>query len=222
MVSFVIPITVLVLCGISTILFVQDTNEHPCRSGIEPPASLSTKPVIAYSCIMVVATFVVSVVFVILFKELDVFATLKRMILLCVIWPLAYIDYKTYRIPNTFILYGLICRAVLIPIELMFNPYFRVDIISELIAAAALFAAALLCAVCMRGSIGAGDMKLFLVMGIFLGLEAIWSAMFLSLLVSFVAVIYLLVTKKKSKKDVIPFGPAIVIGVYLSVCLMGG
>ena len=168
MVSFVIPITVLVLCGISTILFVQDTNEHPCRSGIEPPASLSTKPVIAYSCIMVVATFVVSVVFVILFKELDVFATLKRMILLCVIWPLAYIDYKTYRIPNTFILYGLICRAVLIPIELMFNPYFRVDIISELIAAAALFAAALLCAVCMRGSIGAGDMKLFLVMGIYL------------------------------------------------------
>lgn len=222
MISFIIPIIVAILCGISTILFIQDSNEHPCRNGIEMPANTSSKPVIIYSCIMTTVTIAIAVIFVAAFPEQNSFLILKRMILMCVIWPLAYIDYKTYRIPNTFILYGLICRAVLIPVELMFNPLFRVDIISELIAASALFLAVLLCAVCMHGSIGAGDIKLFLVLGLFLGLEAIWSAVFMSLLISFVIVIYLLATKKKTRKDVIPFGPAIVIGVYLSVCLMGG
>lgn len=223
MATFLIPITVLILCGISSLMFFQDCAEHLSVEDTERTDSwASKKSMLVYTCIMITVTLCIAVVTVLNEPDPNIFTGLKQMMLLCVIWPLAYIDYKTYRIPNAFILYGLGCRAVLIPFELMFNPYFRVDIISELIAAGALLLAAVLCVVCMHGAIGAGDIKLFVVMGLLLGMNVMWSAIFLSLLISFAFAAYLLITKKKSRKDVIPFGPAIVLGVYLSICLMRG
>lgn len=207
---------VLSLCGISGWLMFKDGREY------EKADKRTIRAELIYGSIMVALTLCISVTYVMHHANMDVFTMLKRLILLCVIWPLAYIDYKTYRIPNTFIIYGLSCRAVLVPFELMLNPYFRVAVMSELIAATALFLAALLCTICLRGSIGAGDMKLFVVMGLFLGLEMIWSAVFTALLISFLIAVYLLIMKKKTKKDSIPFGPAIVSSVYLSIFLIGG
>lgn len=214
-----IPTMVLVLCGIGLFLMVTDYREHETSYSMEQSM---IRPMLIYAGIMIGLTIAISVVFAVYHTHLDIFTKLKRMILLCVIWPLAYIDLKTYRIPNAFIVFGLACRAVLLPFEIMFNPYLRIDIVSELIAAGALLLAAVLCVVCLHGAIGAGDMKLFIVMGLLLGLEAIWSTIFMSLLISFGMALYLLITKKKNKKDAIPFGPAIVLGTYLSLCLMGG
>ena len=93
--------------------------------------------------------------------------------------------------------------------------------LSEVIAAAGLAAAALLCGLLLKGSIGFGDIKLFIVMGLLLGLEGIWSAIFISLIVSFIISVYLLATKKKSRKDAIPFAPALMIGTYISIIITG-
>lgn len=216
---FLVPAIVLILCGVSFYLMLVDYRDQESKGNL---IDMSIRLMLVYSTIMIAVTIGIAVFFAVHQTNLDLFTKLKRLMLLCVIWPLAYIDYKTYRIPNRFILFGLGCRVILIPFEFMFNSYFRVDIVSELVAAAALFLAALLCTICLHGSIGAGDMKLFVVMGLLLGLEAIWGAIFLSLLISFVIAAYFLITKKKSKKDLIPFGPAIVLGVYLSVCFMGG
>ena len=68
---------------------------------------------------------------------------------------------------------------------------------------------------------GFGDMKLFLVMGLLLGTRGIWGAVFLSLIVIFFISVFALITKRKSRKDLIPFGPALVIGTYLAVYLTG-
>jgi prepilin signal peptidase PulO-like enzyme (type II secretory pathway) len=73
----------------------------------------------------------------------------------------------------------------------------------------------------IRNSIGFGDMKLFLVMGLLLGTRGIWGAVFLSLIVIFFISVFALITKRKSRKDLIPFGPALVIGTYLAVYLTG-
>ena len=64
-------------------------------------------------------------------------------------------------------------------------------------------------------------MKLFIVMGLLLGVRGIWGAMFLSLIVSFFAAIFFLITKKKSKKDEMAFGPALAIGTFLAIFLTG-
>jgi leader peptidase (prepilin peptidase)/N-methyltransferase len=58
-------------------------------------------------------------------------------------------------------------------------------------------------------------------MGLMLGLDGIWSAVFASLVVSFLASIVLMITKKKKRGDMIPFAPAIMVGTYLSVFLTG-
>ena len=81
--------------------------------------------------------------------------------------------------------------------------------------------AAVLCGVLIKNSVGFGDMKLFVVMGLLLGTQGIWSAVFLSLIVSFIAAVFLLATKRKTKKDAIPFGPALVLGTYLAAYLTG-
>lgn len=156
------------------------------------------------------------------YRDNSMIANIKRVILLSLMGPIAYMDFKETRIPNQFIILGLVCRVVLIPVELLFSAkLFFPAILSEVIAAAALFLAAALCRLCIKNAIGAGDMKLFLIMGLFLGLDGIWSAILLSLLISFFIAVFLLLSKKKTKKDSIAFGPALAIGTYLSIFFTG-
>ena len=227
MLNYILPVIVAILCAVSFMLLRRDRKEHPFRQGEEPAdgeiATTATdgKALYIYSGIMIAITLGASILFCTAYADNHIFVSIKRLALLCVIWPVAYIDFKTYRIPNTFILFGLGCRAALLPFELLFHDQFFTTLLSEVIAAGALLLACVLCALCMKGSIGFGDMKLFIVMGLMLGLNAIWSAVFTSLLISFVISAFLLITKKMSRKDAIPFGPAIVIGTYISVCLTG-
>lgn len=146
----------------------------------------------------------------------------KRVCLLSVLWPVAYIDYKSYRIPNTYIILGIVYRVTIIPFELWTDGSRIIYVIlSEMIAGAALFIAAFLCKLFVKNSIGSGDIKLFIVMSLFLGLNGIWNSIILTMLITFFVCIVLLATKKKSRKDKIPFGPSIVAGTFLSVFLTG-
>ena len=142
--------------------------------------------------------------------------------LMSVLAPVAYIDFKELKIPNEYVLLGIIYWVLTIPLEIFkYNKYVLEDIKSSLVAAGVLFLAAALCKICIKGSIGAGDIKLFVVMGLLLGVRGIWGAMFLSLIVSFFAAIFFLITKKKSKKDEMAFGPALAIGTFLAIFLTG-
>lgn len=217
-----IPIVTVVLCAVSFLLLVRDASETKLKEGLPETEKVITKSMVIYSVIMVVVTIAASVLFCTLYKDNSLLTSIKRMALLCVLWPIAYIDFRSYRIPNVFILLGLSCRVVIFPFELLFDSdEVWTTLLSDVIAAAALFLAALLCSLCIKNSIGYGDIKLFIVMGLLLGLTGIWSAIFLALILSFIASLYLLITKKKGRKDTIPFGPALVIGTYLSVCLSG-
>ena len=72
-----------------------------------------------------------------------------------------------------------------------------------------------------RNSIGMGDVKLFALMGLYQGLWGAFNAVFFSFVVSFVAAVALLATRKKNRKDVIPFGPSVLLGTILAVSLSG-
>lgn len=90
-----------------------------------------------------------------------------------------------------------------------------------LIATVAVLVACILCCLIVKGAIGMGDVKLFGVMALYLGLEGIWTAIFCALVVSFFIAVFSLITKKVKRKDNIPFAPAILIGTYLSIFLTG-
>ena len=72
-----------------------------------------------------------------------------------------------------------------------------------------------------KNSIGMGDIKLFAVMGLYQGLWGAVNSVFFSLVVSFVLSVGLLITRKKGRKDTIPFGPSILIGTAIAIGLAG-
>jgi len=73
----------------------------------------------------------------------------------------------------------------------------------------------------VKNGFGMGDIKLMFIMILYLGFAGSFSAIFMSLVLSMIASIYLLIKKEKNKKDTIPFAPFVLIGTYLSVFLMG-
>ena len=145
----------------------------------------------------------------------------KLMILISMMWPIAYIDFKEKRIPNKILIIMLIARVVILIPELALLGNISQTLISMVIATVAVIIACVLCCLIVKGAIGMGDIKLFCVMAIYLGLEGIWSAIFCSLIVSFVIAVFSLATKRVNRKDNIPFAPAILIGTYLSIFLTG-
>lgn len=195
-------------CGVSFYLLMRDQKER-------------SKSMIVYSLIATIVVIGITVALIYIYEENTFVFNLKRVCLMSFLWAVAYTDFKEYRIPNTFIILGFLYRGLLVLPELLFGELIVVNLISEVIAMIVLLLATGLCRLMIQNAIGAGDMKLFMVMGILLGLDGIWGAVFISLIISFVIAVFLLVTKKKSRNDNIPFGPAIALGTYISIFLSG-
>lgn len=199
----------LIMCGICFFLLTKDTKEYD-------------KKLIIYSIIMVVVVVGITITLQLVYTDNTFLFNLKRVCLLSLLWPVAYTDFKEYRIPNEFIIFGLICRGIIIPFELIFaGDMVWHLLLSEVIAAMALVLASFLCKLCIKNSVGAGDIKLFVVMGLMLSLDGIWSAIFMTLIISFFISVFVLISKRKTRKDTIPFGPSIALGTYISIFLTG-
>lgn len=70
----------------------------------------------------------------------------------------------------------------------------------------------LLIAVVSRGGMGGGDVKLAAVMGAFLGWPDVAAALFLSFMAGGVVGLGLLLTRRRGRKDPVPFGPFMAAG----------
>lgn len=143
---------------------------------------------------------------------------LKALCVTTLLWPCAWTDLRTMRIPNKILLIGVGYRAILLIAELFTaQPGLQGVLVSELIAAVALFVAAFLCRIMVHNSVGGGDIKMMAVMGLFLGLNGIWNALMLSFIIMFVVALSLLLLKKKKKNDALPFAPAVLAGTVITV-----
>lgn len=218
--NFMLLSAVFLLNAITFFLLMKDPELQAVNEENKP--IVSKRFLLIYGTIFMIANLAIAVMFSFVYATDTLLFSLKRFCVLALLWPLALIDWKTYRIPNRFVLAGLIFRGVLFVAELFLeSEYVWGNLVSEVIAAVALAIATFLCSICIKDSIGYGDIKLFLVMGLLLGLNGIWGAIFMSLIVAFFTAVFLLLTKKKSKKDVVPFAPSIMIGTYISIILTG-
>ena len=66
-----------------------------------------------------------------------------------------------------------------------------------------------------------GDIKLMIMMSALLGIEGICYGMFVSVFFAFIVSVILLITKRKKKKDAIPFAPFILAGTFTCLILSG-
>lgn len=145
-------------------------------------------------------------------------AIVREQLLLHILTVIASVDIAVKRIPN-------VLTAAILCVWLLF---LGVDIFHEgnfgsigallLRAGLGLLAGGgimLLCMLLSRGGLGAGDVKLFAVLGLHFGMLGILNVLFYTCLLTAVASIILLVARKMKWKDTIPMSPFI-----LGACLV--
>ena len=119
-------------------------------------------------------------------------------------------DIKYMLIPNKVLLFFLpllIVMRLVQPLDPWFSP------ITGAIAGLIITAIIILFS---KGGMGTGDMKLFGVLGIVLGLKGILLVFFLSTIIGAIVGSLLLLFKIIDRKQPIPFGPYIVVGALIS------
>lgn len=164
----------------------------------------------------------VIVVMYIFFYEINSLLTLKRVCILSLLWAAAVSDFRELRIPNKLILTGLIIRLVLLILELFYMPdTICATVLNEVYAIIGAVIVSLICMFLSKGSLGMGDLKLMAVMAAFLGVEGICYTIFVSIFFSFIAAVGLLILRKKTRKDVIPFAPFVLAGTFVGLFLTG-
>jgi leader peptidase (prepilin peptidase) / N-methyltransferase len=89
--------------------------------------------------------------------------------------------------------------------------------LAALVAAAAAGAVFVFIGIASRGGMGGGDMKLAAMIGAFLGAPAVIVALFLAVALGATAGLVLLALRLRTRKDMIPFGPAMAAGAMIAV-----
>lgn len=149
-----------------------------------------------------------------------VLAVINCVLLLAVLFACAWSDAKVFIIPNRILLVGLVFRGLTLAVECLISPSeLRYILLSCLIASGGLFLAAILCRLISPKAVGAGDIKLMVVMGLYLTTDRVWSAILLSMIATFFFSLFLVIVKKANRKTEIPFAPLLLIGTLLSFFL---
>ena len=146
----------------------------------------------------------------------------SALLLLPVLWACAYADREAMIIPNKILLIGLVMRLLLLGVMAILRPTdFLPELINSVVAGAGLLCLSLLCRFISRGAIGYGDIKLLALMGLYLGLARIWGCLLISMICGFCYSLFLLITKRATRKTEISFAPILLLGTFLSFILTG-
>lgn len=132
-----------------------------------------------------------------------------------------FVDMKSQIIPNETNFVGFIVGIVLAYVTLTQNYMLGVDKLLGMVAGAGIFMLIALLALLIyrRVGMGMGDVKLMGVLGLFFGLANTIQIFVFSFFIGAIVSIFLLVTKIKSSKDYIPFGPFIVAASFITMFL---
>ncbi len=146
----------------------------------------------------------------------------KFLALVMVMLPVAVIDFRVQKIPNRILMAALIIRGFIYAAEFAVSVPAAFHILKDnLLGTAVVGVFLLVLFLVFKGCIGAGDMKLFLVIALYRGLWGTVNALFFSMLILLIVSFALLITGRKGRKDKIPFGPGILLGTIISMGVTG-
>ncbi len=132
------------------------------------------------------------------------------LVLLLPLIPAAFIDLKHYILPDSITigctLWGIASAALSI------SPTPIKDAFLGLLVCGGIF---FLIAVLSKGGMGLGDVKLAAAIGANFGWKIGVTSLFLSVLLGAVTGIVLMLLRKKGRKDKIPFGPFMIVSIYI-------
>ena len=144
----------------------------------------------------------------------------RYVVLTACLVPLGAIDYEQRIIPNKILLVMTGIRAVLLVGDLLAYPDYKWELVVSAFSGMVIgFVTFLLAYFLSRKSIGLGDVKMVAVIGFYLGLSQIWSAMVTGLILAGIFSCIQLARKKVSMKDFIPLAPFLSAGTILIMLL---
>ncbi len=154
------------------------------------------------------------------FFEFGILKTFRYLILLWCLTAAAWIDYRSRKIPNILLLVLLLCGAAVLTGECLCCGEYAVELLFSsamgFLTGGGIF---LMYYLFTGGGIGAGDVKLFAVLGYYLGAGYILTALFLTVLTAAFYSVAALLTKKATLKQEIPFAPFVLAGTVLTMML---
>ncbi|HLW48957.1 MAG TPA: prepilin peptidase [bacterium] len=135
--------------------------------------------------------------------------TLRYGVLAFALLVVFFTDLEHHIIPNAITYPGILAGLALNAASGQF--------LASLVASAAAGAVFLFLGVVSRGGMGGGDIKLAALIGAFLGAPAVIVALFLAVALGAGAGVVLLALRLRTRKDMIPFGPAMAAGAMIAV-----
>lgn len=180
--------------------------------------SCKMKIAIQYPIVEILTGFIVALFY---FKFGLSFDMIFLSAIIVVLITIAVIDYKTMIIPNGLVIALVIIGLFYIIASFIFPESFVISItwFESLIG---FFAASLplfIIAVISKGGMGGGDIKLMAAVGIFLGWKYVLVAMIAGSLIGAIISLTLIALKIKKRKDMIPFGPFLCLGILISAAI---
>ncbi len=144
----------------------------------------------------------------------------RYMVLAAALFFIAWIDWQSRRIPNRILKMLLTVRGILLAAEWLTYPKLGLAVLLSALLGAAIGGGMFLIAhFISKGGVGMGDVKLFIVIGSYMGSGSIMTAVFLSVMASAFYSIAMLLLKKIKLKEEIPFAPFIFVGTVLTMAL---
>ncbi len=136
---------------------------------------------------------------------------------------LAWIDKKERIVPNSYLIRMLVVSVIYILAKIFVGLVSGSGVLSvissALLGIAIMFIPMYLGHLISRGGVGAGDVKLLAVIGIFLGFRSSYMLLMVAFIVAAVFCLVQLIRKRITMKSHMPFVPFIAIGMFLMVYL---
>ena len=132
---------------------------------------------------------------------------------------LSFVDLRSYRLPNRVLVPGTVVGLLLLSGGALLDG--RIGDVPEALASGLGYAVALLIpALVTRGAIGMGDVKLAFLLGLFAGYSG-WETAVAALVGAFLLAgavgVLLLVLRRITRHDHLPFGPFMVAGAWFAI-----
>jgi len=137
---------------------------------------------------------------------------LRNSILISILIAVAFIDLEHSIIPGRLMIFAAVAGIILHIIGYKSNSYLLSCLYGFLTGGGTIFLIVLL-----TGGMGGGDIQLMAVIGLFLGFKNILLTLMLSFIIGALAGITLVLLKKKSRRDYIPFGPFIACAALITI-----
>lgn len=145
------------------------------------------------------------------------FTFFRYIILVTFLIVIGMIDFDTTDVYFSTTLSGIIVGIIIVIVGGVYNQGIFLNAILPYIFGAIIGGGSIAIIILITGGMGWGDAEICLLCGIFLGWKLTLVMMFLSFIIGAVVGILLVVSKKKSRKDYIPFGPFIALAGIITI-----